>query len=84
MDGILPIYWDEASGKVYLRCEANGTPGADIATLTGFLCGLGPFGLTTQSKNVVRRDGRIQLTCTGHVNPGNIIDTASSAGVGAS
>lgn len=79
-DSVLIWY---ASGKVYLRCEADGTPGADVVQFSGFLCGLGPFGTTTQSKNVVRKEGRIQLTCTGHVNPGDSIDTASTAGVGA-
>lgn len=72
-----------ASGKVELRCEADGTPGATVVQFTGFLCGLGPFGVTTQSKNVVRREGRIQLTCQGYQNPNNSVDTASSSGYGA-
>ena len=72
------ITWYQ-SGKVHLRCEADGTSGATIETTTGFLCGLGPFGTTTQSKNVVRREGRIQLDCFGHVNP-NQLDAAAAAG----
>jgi hypothetical protein len=75
------ITWYQ-SGKVHLRCEADGTPGATVETTTGFSCGLGPFGSTTQSKNVVRREGRVQLDCFGHVNP-NSIDSASAAGYGA-
>jgi hypothetical protein len=57
------------NGDVYLRCEAWGTPGATIETRTDFACGLLQFGSTNESKNVVRRNGRIQLECWGHVNP---------------
>ena len=72
-----------ASGKVELRCEASGTPGNSVVQTSGFLCGLGPFGLTTESKNVVRKAGGIQLTCSGHLNPGDLEPTASGGSYGA-
>ena len=71
------------NGSVYLRCEADGTPGSTIETTTGFVCGLGPFGSTTRSKNVVRRDGRIQLECWGYADPASAALRGSSAGYGA-
>ena len=75
------IHW--ASGKVTLRCIAQGTPGATIVVTTGFPCGLGPFGITTDSTNRVGRNGEIQLSCTGFADPS--VASASSAGaVGAS
>lgn len=76
------IVWRQ-NGDVYLRCEADGTAGATIETTKGFLCGLGQFGLTTRSVNVVRRAGRIQLECWGHVNPGDTV-IESTGGYGAS
>jgi hypothetical protein len=54
-----------ASGKVTLRCVAQGTPGSTIETTTGFLCGLGQFGYTYESSNRVGKNGEIQLSCTG-------------------
>ena len=72
-----------ASGKVELRCEADGTSGNSVVQTSGFLCGLGPFGLASESKNVVRRNGRIQLTCSGHLNPGNVLDSAAGGSYGA-
>lgn len=70
-----------ASGKVTLRCIAQGTPGATIETTTGFLCGLAQFGTTTDSSNRVGKNGEIQLSCTGFsaVTP----DAASVSGGGA-
>ena len=65
-----------ASGKVTLRCIAQGTPGSTIETTTGFVCGLGQFGTTTDSFNRVGRNGEIQLSCTGWA----AVDTASAAG----
>jgi hypothetical protein len=66
-DSVLIQY---ASGKVYLRCESKeGTGGAPKVTLSGFLCGLGPFGTTTNSVNTVGYNGVIQLTCIGHSAP---------------
>ncbi len=72
-----------ASGKVELRCEASGTSGNSVVQTNGFLCGLGPFGLTTESKNVVRRNGGIVLTCSGHLNPGDLAPSASGGSYGA-
>ena len=72
-----------ASGKVELRCEAQGTPGNSVVQTSGFLCGLGPFGFASESKNVVRRAGGIQLTCSGHVNPGDVLDSAAGGSYGA-
>jgi hypothetical protein len=71
------IVWRQ-SGQVYLRCEANGTPGSTIATFQNFACGLGPFGVTTTSINVVRRLGRIQLECWGYRDP-SVARLAASA-----
>jgi hypothetical protein len=77
------VIWYQ-SGKVVLRCNAQGTPGDTVVTFSGFPCGLGPFGSATHSKNVIRREGHIQLVCTADVNPGNVVDAAaSSAGYGA-
>lgn len=73
-----------ASGKVTLRCEAQGTPGSDIVVFSGFLCGLGPFGTTTDSTNRVGKNGHIQLTCTGQSGPNGDAARASSSSVGAS
>ncbi len=72
-----------ASGKVELRCEGSGTPGNSVVQTSGFLCGLGPFGLASESKNVVRRNGAIQLTCSGHLNPGDLVDSAAGGSYGA-
>lgn len=73
------------NGTVYLRCEANGTPGATIVTFEGFGCGLAQFGGTTDSINVVRRGGRIQLECWGYADPSVARIAAFSGGtVGAS
>lgn len=74
------ITWYQ-SGKVHLRCEADGTPGATIETTTGFPCGLGQFGGTTDSRNVVRRAGRIQLDCYGHADP-DVANAAAAGGYG--
>ncbi len=87
-DGSFVLTYDSylvwyASGKVYLRCEAWGTPGDARVTTSGFPCGLGEFGYASQSKNTVGREGHIQLTCTGFMHPDNEIDSASSAGFGA-
>lgn len=71
------LVWRQ-NGNVYLRCEADGTDGSTIETRTGFLCGLAQFGLTTTSKNVVRRNGRIQLECWGYADPSS--DVAASGG----
>lgn len=62
------VVWRQ-SGQVYLRCEADGTAGSTIATFRNFGCGLGPLGSTTNSINVVRRAGRIQLECWGYRDP---------------
>lgn len=71
-----------ASGKVTLRCEAQGTPGSNIVVTEGFLCGLGPFGLTTDSSNRVGKNGHIQLTCTGFAEE-SAPASASASSVGA-
>jgi hypothetical protein len=76
------IHW--ASGKVTLRCVAQGTPGANIVVTEGFVCGLGPFGTTTDSTNRVGRNGEIQLSCTGFAAPDAAPASAASSGVGAS
>jgi hypothetical protein len=72
------LVWRQ-NGNVYLRCEAWGTPGSTIETTTGFACGLGDFGSTTTSRNVVRKNGRIQLECWGYADP-NAVDAAASGG----
>jgi hypothetical protein len=72
-----------ASGKIELRCEGRGTPGNSVAQTSGFLCGLGPFGAASESKNVVRKNGGIQLTCSGHLNPGEVLDSAAGGSYGA-
>lgn len=78
------LVWRQ-SGDVYLRCEADGTAGSTIATFKGFTCGLGQFGLTNTSINVVRRLGRIQLECWGYLNPASArISSASDGVLGAS
>jgi hypothetical protein len=75
------LVWRQ-SGQVYLRCEANGTPGSTIATFKNFGCGLAQFGFTTDSINVVRRAGRIQLECWGYRDPATArISSASADGV---
>jgi hypothetical protein len=79
-DSLLVWY---SSGKVSLRCLADGTPGSNIVTFSGFYCGLGPFGSTTDSTNRVGRNGHIQLSCTGWADPEDTIDSASSGAVGA-
>jgi hypothetical protein len=71
------------SGKAVLRCQAQGTPGSTVVTFSGFGCSLGPLGDATHSKNVIRREGHIQLVCTADVNPGDVIDSLSSTGFGA-
>lgn len=72
------------NGNVYLRCEAQGTPGSTVHMDTGFLCGLGQFGLTTQSQNRVGKSGGIQLECWGYSDPNRSeLRTASSGGNGA-
>ena len=76
------LVWRQ-NGNVYLKCDGQGTPGSTIVTHRGFLCGLGPFGLTENSIDVVRRGGVSQLECFGHVDPGDAPDTASSGGYGA-
>jgi hypothetical protein len=73
-----------ASGKVTLRCEADGTPGADIVVTSGFTCGLAQFGSTTDSTNRVGRNGHIQLSCTGFADPNAAAASVSSSGAGAS
>jgi hypothetical protein len=72
-----------ASGKVTLRCIAQGTPGSTIEVTTGFPCGLGEFGSTTDSSNRVGRNGEIQLSCTGWVDPGADAASAAASHVGA-
>ncbi len=67
-DGSLVLTTDSrlilfASGKVTLRCIADGTPGSNIVVFSGFLCGLGSFGVTTNSTNRVGKNGEIQLYC---------------------
>lgn len=69
------------NGNVYLRCEADGTPGSTIETTRGFGCGLAQFGSTTDSINVVRRAGRVQLECWGWSDPS--ADSVSGGSVGA-
>jgi hypothetical protein len=73
-----------ASGKVTLRCIAQGTPGSTIETTTGFPCGLGPFGITTDSSNRVGKNGEIQLSCTGwaSVTPDAVSLAGGSVGAG--
>lgn len=71
------------NGNVYLRCEAQGTAGSTIDVETGFLCGLGSFGLTTQSRNRVGKNGGIQLECWGQSDPNSDV-SSSSSGYGAS
>ena len=73
-----------ASGKVTLRCEADGTPGSDIVVTSGFTCGLAQFGFTTDSTNRVGRNGHIQLSCTGFADPNpDAAPAAAASGVGA-
>jgi hypothetical protein len=72
-----------ASGKVTLRCIAQGTPGSTIETTTGFLCGLGQFGTTTDSSNRVGKNGEIQLSCTGWSSVTPDAASASGGSVGA-
>ena len=72
-----------ASGKVTLRCIGQGTPGSTIETTTGFVCGLGQFGLTTDSSNRVGKNGEIQLSCTGFADPSADAARAASGGAGA-
>lgn len=76
------LVWRQ-NGNVYLRCEADGTPGSTIETTTGFGCGLAQFGTTTTSRNVVRKNGRIQLECWGYATPGDSVESASSGSAGA-
>lgn len=77
-----------ASGKVVLTCSAYGTNDTGQVVKfnyenTGFLCGLLGFGATDEWNNRVGRNGHIQLTCTGHVNPGDVTgDAAGGAGIG--
>jgi hypothetical protein len=73
------LVWRQ-SGEVYLRCEADGTPGSTIQRFAGFVCGLGPFGTTTRSVNVVRRAGRIQLECWGYRDPASARVAALAGG----
>jgi hypothetical protein len=57
------------NGTVYLRCEASGTGGNSILVTKGELCGLGPFGSTTDTIRTARRNGQIQLECWGYADP---------------
>ena len=72
-----------ASGKVTLRCIAQGTPGSTIEVTTGFPCNLGPFGSTTDSSNRVGKNGEIQLSCTGWASVDPTAASASGGAVGA-
>ncbi len=73
-----------ASGKVALRCEADTVNNSGSRVVfSGFLCGLGPFGFTTQSRNTIGVNGRSQLTCTGHANPGDAAASAAAGSYGA-
>jgi len=73
-----------ASGKVTLRCVAQGTPGSTIEVTTGFLCNIGQFGTTTDSSNRVGKNGEIQLSCTGFADPSADAARVSSGSAGAS
>ncbi len=77
-------YW-YASGSTYLRCERPGTATGQRVQFTfentGLLCNT-TFDITDEWKNTIGRNGQIQLTCTGNVNPGDNFDSASGAGVG--
>ena len=77
-------YW-YASGSTYLRCERPGTPTGQVVQFnnenTGILCNT-TFDVTDEWKNRIGRNGAIQLTCTGNVNPGGNNVNASGAGVG--
>jgi hypothetical protein len=65
-----------SSGKVYLRCEAEGLPNPTGQVVnwnfgnTGIFCGLLQFGSTDQWRNRVGREGTSQLECHGYQNPG--------------
>ena len=80
-------YW-YASGSSYLHCELASTNSTGQVIQfnfenTGLLCNT-TFDVTDEWKNRIGRNGQIQLTCLGNVNPGggNNRDSASGAGVG--
>ena len=86
-DGSLVLTTDSrliqfASGKVTLRCIADGTSGSNIVVTSGFLCGLGPFGVTTNSTNRVGKNGEIQLYCTAQLNGDAAPASSGSVGAG--
>lgn len=74
------------SGKTYLRCEADGTPGSQKIQYTfentGILCGVPVSGLTDEWKNTIGANGHIQLTCKGFLNPNTVDADASTGGAG--
>jgi hypothetical protein len=59
-----------ASGKTYLRCEADTVNNTGTRVeFSGFPCNVPFSGLTTNSKNSIGYNGRSQLTCIGHADP---------------
>lgn len=73
-----------ASGKTYLRCEADtvNTTGHRIE-LSGFPCNVPYSGLTYNSTNSIGKNGRSQLTCVGWADPSADTASASSGTAGA-
>jgi hypothetical protein len=72
-----------SSGKVVLRCEGTvPNPTGSRLEFSGFLCGLGPFGFTTDSRNTIGHNGSSQLTCVGFADPTAPARIASTGGYG--
>lgn len=76
-----------ASGATYLRCEKQGSNSTGQVVKfnyenTGILCGVPISGATDEWNNRVGRNGAIQLTCNGHLNPGDINGDSASSGAG--
>lgn len=70
-----------ASGKVVLKCEAQTVNNTGTRVeFSGFLCGLGEFGTTTDSRNTIGYNGSSQLTCTGWADPSAPAVAAATAG----
>lgn len=90
-DGILRVTTDSyfaeySSGKLYLRCVAEGSNSSGVTHTTnfektGFTCSLGGVVTTTWNTRHAR-DGTAQLTCYGHANQREEVLSAAAASAG--
>jgi hypothetical protein len=78
--GTLTAY---ASGKVTLHCIGQGAGNGSVVVFSGFLCGLGQYGTSSDPNNNDRisKSGESQLWCYGTSNAE--APASSSGGAGA-